>query len=398
MKNIYKKIMFATATCALITGVNATATPDNPLVNQNREAVSFSWAIQNGYSPSPVDALSNTEESVEYWQTVSASELSKGVDISTTAPGALVRISELGSNKQARGIDPLNLEIETASGKKFSNGKAMSVKVSPQAMRDAGSPFPDGTAGFKLKPSIGHGKFKIRETKIASSNAQYTLHVFDKNSTKRLSVTREKTDYKAGSLLSLDGDLTDSASGKHRPMKINNISGYVLSPKGNSMPLKIKRGVAGQFKATLALSAEPEFGGLYEAYIDASSIENGISVKRRVKTAFAILKTTANIGLVNAGTLKSGLPVDLAIQESGRFEVRGVLYGSNSNGDMSPIMATSTAQWLEAGKSQLKLTFDPDLLASSSLKAPFELRHLQLMDQSRMGNLHISSDTVSIFE
>jgi len=67
----------------------------NPLLNQHREAVSFSWKVQDNYVPSPSNVLSSTEESVEYWKTVSGAELSEGLKIKTSANGALVRINAL---------------------------------------------------------------------------------------------------------------------------------------------------------------------------------------------------------------------------------------------------------------------------------------------------------------
>jgi len=263
----------------------------NPLLNQHREAVSFSWKVQDNYVPSPSNVLSSTEESVEYWKTVSGAELFEGMKIKTSAAGALVRIN---------------------------------------------------------------GDFVIRNTNSSKTTALYAVHVFDKHSTQRLSVTRNHADYTTGDILSLEGDFT---------------------------------------KASLPLNIEAEFGGLYEAFIDAKA--NGI--QRRVKTAFALSKPTAKLMPVYSGTLNRGLAVNLQIKDAGRYEIRGVLYGTNRSGQLEPLLNSSTAQWLEKGRSALRLNFDKNIIDASGLKAPFELKHLQLMDQSRMGNLAISKRSVSIF-
>ena len=405
MKNTQQKFVLASLALTLVISsqsLMAKNNPDNPLLNQNREAVSFSWKVQDNYVPNPSNVISSSEESVEYWQTVSGADLAKGVAIKTTAPGALVRINELASNKRLtfqsksindRAVQPLALEIEAPNGRKLTKGQAMSINVSAKAMNDAGSPFPNGTTGFQLKESLGHGTFKVRNANPVNASAQYSIHVFDKQSTQRLSVTRNQANYAKGDMLSLDGDFTDSSTGKYKRVAISDISGFVRTPHGNTLPLSIHKGVAGQFKANLPLNMEPEFGGLYEAYIDADA--NGI--KRRVKTAFAVVKPTANLKQNFAGHLQQGLPLSLNIRDAGRFEVRGVLYGSDRNGQMQPILNTSTAQWLEKGQASLKLSFDHKLVNESGLGAPYELKYLQLMDQSRMGKLSLSQESISIF-
>jgi len=287
----------------------------------------------------------------------------------------------------------MNLEIQAPNGQKYSQGKAMALKVSSKAMRDAGSPFPNGTSGFQLKASLGHGDFVIRNTNSSKTTALYAVHVFDKHSTQRLSVTRNHADYTTGDILSLEGDFTDSQSGKYRKMSMDTVTGFVRTPHGKTIPLSIQQSVAGQFKASLPLNIEAEFGGLYEAFIDANA--NGI--QRRVKTAFALSKPTAKLMPVYSGTLNRGLAVNLQIKDAGRYEIRGVLYGTNRSGQLEPLLNSSTAQWLEKGRSALRLNFDKNIIDASGLKAPFELKHLQLMDQSRMGNLAISKRSVSIF-
>ena len=394
MKNITHKFILASASALLICSLSAEAKPQSPLLNTNKEAVSFSWAIDDNFVPNPDNIASNTEESVEYWENISGNQLAKGVNVNTTAKGALVRLSSNNTN----GIDPLALEIETPKGKRLGQGKAMSLKVSPQAMRNAGSPFPNGTTGFQLEPSLGSGKFKIRNPNAADKNATYTMHVFDKHSDKRLSVTRNKASYKAGDTLILDGDFTSSSNNGRRGLKLSKLNGFVLSPGGTKLPLNIGKGAQGQYQASLDLDMDVEVGGLYEAYIDAESMENGVALKRRVKTAFAIVKPTASMYGQNQGSLENGVAIKLSVAEAGRYEVRGVLYGSNNNDELIPFLASSTAQWIESGKSSLNMSFDQGLVAASGLKAPYELRQVQLLDQSRMGNLGLSSAAISVFE
>lgn len=134
---------------------------------------------------------------------------------------------------------------------------------------------------------------------------------------------------------------------------------------------------------------------MYEAYIDASSFADGIETKRRVKTAFSVTQQTASMRAVG-GTINYGLPVSISAKEAGRFEVRGVLYGTAENGEMQAIMASSTAKWLESGNAYMSLQFDQNILAKSPLKAPFEVRHLELIDQSRLGSLQLEEKFIGI--
>ena len=62
-----------------------------PATPSEHAPVQFSWALD------PTEALRQPEpfvvESREYWQTVDGAQLERGVDISTSAPGAVIRVS-----------------------------------------------------------------------------------------------------------------------------------------------------------------------------------------------------------------------------------------------------------------------------------------------------------------
>jgi hypothetical protein len=53
-------------------------------------------------------------------------------------------------------------------------------------------------------------------------------------------------------------------------------------------------------------------------------------------------------------------------------------------GQLQPLAFAQSAAVLEAGQGQIVLTVDEATLAASGLKAPFEVRNLQLLDQGRM--------------
>ena len=72
----------------------------------------------------------------------------------------------------------------------------------------------------------------------------------------------------------------------------------------------------------------------------------------------------------------------------GRYEIRTILFGTDSSGILKPIGVGDTAAWMAQGVGSLALHFDGTMLEESGLEAPYELHDLQLLDQGRMGQLH----------
>jgi len=82
--------------------------------------------------------------------------------------------------------------------------------------------------------------------------------------------------------------------------------------------------------------------------------------------------------------VKFSLPVQVAAP--GRYEVRGVLYATNASGETRPVAQAHSANWLETGERRLDLAFGPGNVPMG-YGAPFELRFLELKDQTRLGTL-----------
>ena len=83
-----------------------------------------------------------------------------------------------------------------------------------------------------------------------------------------------------------------------------------------------------------------------------------------------------------------GLVVRLGLETAaaGRYEVRGTLFGTGADGALVPVAVAHSAAPMASGRGELELAFPADLLTGVS--APFEVRDLQLTDQTRMGVLH----------
>ena len=114
---------------------------------------------------------------------------------------------------------------------------------------------------------------------------------------------------------------------------------------------------------------------------------NAGGIQRDARTAFAVAAPTARLDGVfafNARTMRMALPVQAG--SVGRYEARGTLFATGSDGAMRPVSEAHSAAWMKRGKGMLVLQFDRAHLPQG-YGAPFEVRQLELNDQSRMAPL-----------
>ena len=82
--------------------------------------------------------------------------------------------------------------------------------------------------------------------------------------------------------------------------------------------------------------------------------------------------------------MRMALPVQTG--STGRYEARGTLFATGSDGVMRPVSEAHSAAWMKPGNGVLTLQFDRAHLPQG-YGAPFEVRQLELNDQSRMAPL-----------
>ena len=81
---------------------------------------------------------------------------------------------------------------------------------------------------------------------------------------------------------------------------------------------------------------------------------------------------------------KYQVALPLQVAAAGRYEARGTLYATARDGRMKPVAQAHAAGWFDGpGAGQLVLPFGEAALPAG-FGAPYELRDLQLQDQSRM--------------
>lgn len=352
-------------------------------VDAERAPVDFAWAVD------PAEALSAstpfTARSREFWTDMDANAMREGYRFTTTAPGALVRISPANGAKSGASLQVSDIALHI-NGRNVDTATAIRTSADAAQMKAAGAQFPEGTLAFRLSQDAGAGQV---EMKIGNATGHYLVHVFEPDSPLELNLSASSDKALAGGSLTLTANLANAAA----KVQAESIGGVVTSPDGASINVRFKRGADGQYRAQVAL---PENAGngldLWEAHTFAVAGFNGARVPRDAKTSFAVSLPTAKLGSDVSVDTSQGVRVSLPVEaaSTGRYEVRGVLYGTAQDGSMKPFAVGHSARWLEPGKATIALNFGKELVPAD-IGAPFELREVSLNDQTRLGQLETRS-------
>lgn len=337
-----------------------------PSTTIERKPVSFAWALD------PDAALSEPEpflaESREYWKTVEATELSAGVGLPISAKGALIRVSP---GRNAAPLQATDYEIRQGSRK-----VGIARAAGDAELRQAGMEVSAGTQILRLGDDAAAGRYSLRATKARGS---YLVHVFEPQSNLILHARADRNRALAGNEMRVA--ISATRAGKRAQMQSEAL---LVSPSGDSRAVPVRRGRDGGMEAVFRLPNDAGTGpGLWELQVFAEA--DGIP--RDARTAFAVAQPTARFtGSFghDANALRVSLPVEAA--SPGRYEARGALYATARDGSLRPVSEAHSAAWMEAGSGMLVLQF-ARAHVPSGYGAPYEVRQLQLNDQSRMAPL-----------
>lgn len=367
----------------------AVPTADKAGPTVSHDAVRFAWPVAADAALDPAPTLA-TATSREYWLTLDAADLRAGIEIPTTANAALIRVNPVAGEaalKTGR-LEPTTFEVVDPKGVVHRNGAAMDRIADSDQLKAAGAPFADGTVAFRIRPQLGAGTFVLRAPAIPlSDHRTFVVHVFDQGSPYELRAATSADAFLLGDRLTADLAL-DGAS---RLAKAE-VEAALISPSGLRTPLPVDwTGEAGTSLEALLDRADSLTDGLWELHARIAAVADGLPVRRDVRVAFAVSVPTARFdGRVEVQRADGGLGIDLGLETAaaGRYETRGMLWGTDAAGELRPLAVVDSAAWLEPGHGTLRLEADDALIAGSGLGAPFELRDLRLMDQGRMGLLH----------
>ncbi len=354
-----------------------------------REPVSFAWPLDPA---APLAAPTRPAPTVSrgYWLEVSAAELARGVAIDTVAPGALVRVNPVkGADWHAQvAIDPQNLVVEKG-GESLASGVAMELLVGAEEMARAGFPFPEGTSAFRLRQELGAGRFVLRAPEL-TAGGRFLVHVEEPQSSVVFSLRPRRNEHLHGERLELDLKLNAGGEG----LALAESAAFVTSPAGRRFPLALIAQGDGSYRASLVLDGrEPLVPGLWEAHAAVAGRVGAATARRQARAAFTVALPTARLvgnADVFSADLAAGFNARFGVETAapGRYEVRGVLYGTAAGGERRPVAIGHAAAWLEAGQGAITLELPAKALAAAGLGAPWELRDLRLLDQGRMALLH----------
>lgn len=336
-----------------------------------RQPVAVAWAMD------PAAALAADApylaQSREYWSAVDAGELKSGFALTTTAPGALVRISPRDHAKSGA-VDPGELRL-LRDGQPLA-ASAFKRLAGAGELKAAGMDVPDGSVIVQLDDSIGQGRFQLQ---LSKASGRYLVHVFEPQSDLVLQAQAGRSRLLAGDIIEVAASLQKGGSALAGGV----MQAQLVSPSGQTWPMQFANGKA---TGQLPLDADPGLG-LWEVQLFAGASSKDGPVQRDARTAIEVSQPTARLGGdygFDPGAVKFSLPVQVAA--AGRYEVRGVLYATNASGESRPVAQAHSANWLEAGERKLDLAFGPGNLPMG-YGAPFELRFLELKDQTRLGTL-----------
>ena len=339
-----------------------------------RKAVSFSYALN------PQNELATsapfTAESREYWMQTDGAELNKGLMIDTTAPGALIRISPAVG---AASIAPGNMKL-LRNGKAIDSAKAFSQQANTDQLQKAGMDVSNGTAVVKIADGQGAGRFQLMAPR---ASGRYLVHIFEPNSDVTLQTKANRQNYLAGDQL-----VVNALLGKNeKAMAETQISGLLVSPSGKTYDMTFKN-ENGALRAVSKLPNDvTQQAGLWEVQVLAGASDGNLRIQRDARTVISIAQPTAKLNgqfRFNPQALSFNMPIQVG--SPGRYELSGTLFATARDGVSRPVAQAAMANWFKQGKGSLNLNFGRANLPAG-YGAPFELKFVELKDQTRMTQL-----------
>lgn len=351
------------------------AKPDSSL---DRAPASFSWSLDT--AEKLVAAAPFTAESTEYWTETDAATLAKGLALSTTVPDAVVRISPMQAGGAAKALRSEAIVIR--QGGKALGARSIATVDVAQEFDAVGMPMPAQSLSFRLA-NVAPGAFELA---VAGGEGRYLVHVFEPASSEKLQLAANRSSTVAGDRVVVSGRYV-GALGK----RLGRVAGVATSPDGVAVPLDATVGKDDTFSFAFDASASSGAKGLWEIHAFATTDDG--TVQRDAKTAIALASASARFdgrvrveasdkrgGVVGA----PGVTVGVEVGSASRYDVSGVLYGTDAKGALVPAAVAHSAAWLEPGSRQLSLGFDEKTLRLAGLGRPFEVRDLTLTNQGEL--------------
>lgn len=370
---------------------SVTSIDNPPSANSTKDEIRFSQPVgiriskEGEMVPMDPDAIAGNPpapatKSRSFWMDVTGKELNNGIQLPLTTDDALLRITPASAS--AKKLDPYSLQL------KSDNGEAHQLTAGDVAddeqMTDQGMSVAKGSVAFRVSRKSDQGFLNVRTSEAVNNDSHYLINVQEKNSNTVLNLRSARSIFGASDKIVVEASLMKNG----KSMNADEVTATVKSPSGRVYEMTPTGMVDG--KAVFDLDeVKDEYtpGVLWEAEVKASNGE----VMRNGRVAFARSFATARYdGDVNVSSDDDGnLLVELSVEvgTEGRYAASALLYGTGGNGELRPVISAQTGKYL-TGSDSITLVFEAKYLKNAGVVAPFEIRDVRLMDQSRISVVH----------
>ena len=358
-------------------GVDPAVVPDSR--HAETAPVKFAWALDGVTAESPGQSIARVE-SRQYWVDATGADLSSGVSLPLTSRGAVIRVSPLETGGDI-GIDPASVQL-SVNGKRFDSTKSMMQVTDGASLQRLGMSVPAQTIAFKLDKAIPPGKLDLAVARLPADQ-KLVVHVFEPDSDWVAELALPRDTFVAGETLEFDFGLGDG----NGTTRVDSVQAVLADPYADkTWALEIDK--ADGTLTRLAPSDRFVSGqdGLFEAYVYLETVQDGLTIRRDLKLPVSIVPPLARFTGQTLATLDDGLTLAIGVQTAvpGRFQLNGQVFGTAADGSLKPLAMAQSAAVIESFAGSIELQVSADLLAASGLRAPFEVRNLELLDQGRM--------------
>ena len=347
--------------------------------------VRFAWVLQ-GVSADSLEQSSGSMrvESRQYWVDATGAELADGVSLPLTSRGAVIRVSplEAGSNVAGEiGIDPASVQL-SVNGKRFDSTKSMMQVTDGASLQRLGMSVPVRTIAFKLDNSIPPGKLDLAVARLPADQ-KLVVHVFEPDSDWVAELAVPRDTFVAGETLEFGFGLGDGR-GKTRVDSVQAVLADPFADKTWALEIDKADGtLTRQAPADRFVSGQD---GLFEAYVYLETVQDGLTIRRDLKLPVSIVPPLARFTGQTVAKLDDGLTLEVGVETAvpGRFQLNGQIFGTAADGSLKPLAMAQSAAVIDGRSGRIELQVSSNMLKASGLRAPFEVRNLELLDQGRM--------------
>ncbi len=319
------------------------------------------WITTHAAMHTPV---SNQQKSYSYTKKITAKQLLQGINLNTTGPSAILRVTPL-QNK------PLpTFYLSRGQQQKMPLKNAASLYSDNETLSSAFPTSPHQLL-MQLNADLGSGQLQLQAENVADNDA-FLIHVFDKNSPLYLQLATQHLRYQYGDQVTTTINLADEKSTYY----IEDIHATLRGPNGEMLPMIVHEDANNQFTASAEINSPLNpHGANWDIQVDITTNFDDVLVTRTGHTSLSYFIPSAaitNIKKINSEPLTFAATVDIAT--GSRYGLQAVL-ATKTGKPITTLELAQTGQWLEPGTHLIEFSFD-------------NTQHLK-EDQLYLGNLSL---------